>query len=78
MGKPDLVQRSRDRRALRPAVARAVRREARLSLAEIAAALDVTEGTVSRWETGERQPRGPVAGRWKKLLARIEADLRRG
>jgi DNA-binding transcriptional regulator YiaG len=78
MSKQDLVQRSRARRALRPAVARAVRREARLSLAEIATALEVTESTVSRWETGERQPRGAVAERYVELLTRLEADLRRG
>lgn len=73
-----LLQRSRLRRALRPAVARAIRREARLSMAEIAAELKVSEGTVSRWETGERQPRGARAGAYLKLLARLEAALRHG
>ena len=78
MSKDNLLQRSRARRALRPAVARALRREAQLSLAEMATALGVTDGTVSRWETGERRPRGVVADRYAALLRQLEADLRHG
>jgi len=78
MGKPNLLERSRARRAFRPAVARALRREARLSMAEIGAAVNVSEGTVSRWETGLRRPRGEAAERYAALLRQLEVDLRRG
>jgi transcriptional regulator with XRE-family HTH domain len=74
----DLLHRSRDRRAWRPAVARALRREARITLAEVADAIDVSEATISRWETGVRRPRGVHADRYVALLTRLEDDLRRG
>jgi DNA-binding transcriptional regulator YiaG len=47
-------------------------------MAEVAAALNVTEGTVSRWETGARQPRGPAAERYAALLRQLAVDLRHG
>jgi DNA-binding transcriptional regulator YiaG len=78
MRKDDLLHRSRVRRAFRPAVARAIRREAQVSLAEVADAIEVTEGAVSRWETGARRPRGAVADRYTALLRRLEVDLRNG
>ena len=72
-----LLRRSRARRGFRPALAKAVRLEARVTLAEIGHELRVTEGTVSRWESGARTPRGPVAERYVALLARLEGELRR-
>ena len=41
-----------------PGAARTIREAAGLSQAEIAAALKVTQTAVSRWERGERVPRG--------------------
>jgi len=77
MTSKNVLQRSRARRRLRPGLARAIRLEARVTLAEISDALDVTEATVSRWERGTRSPRGPVAERYAALLSRLEAELHR-
>jgi transcriptional regulator with XRE-family HTH domain len=73
-----LLRRSRARRQLRPAFAKAVRLEAHVTLAEIGEALDVTESTVSRWESGVRKPRGPLAERYAQILSRLEDEVRRG
>jgi DNA-binding transcriptional regulator YiaG len=74
----DLLTRSRGRRYLRPALARALRQEAKVSQAEVGQELGVDESTVSKWESGDRRPRGLLADRYIKLLARLEDDLRRG
>jgi putative transcriptional regulator len=50
---------------LTPARIRRIRRAASLSQAVFAAHLNVTTGVVSKWERGEKQPRGPAA----KLLS---------
>jgi putative transcriptional regulator len=50
---------------LSPAAIRKIRTEASLSQAVFAAYLNVTTGVVSKWERGEKQPRGPAA----KLLS---------
>jgi DNA-binding transcriptional regulator YiaG len=70
--------RARRRRRLLPALAKAIRLEARVTLAEMSQALHVTESTVSRWESGDRTPRGPLAERYAQVLSRLEAELRRG
>ncbi|MDX2703173.1 helix-turn-helix transcriptional regulator [Streptomyces sp. PA03-6a] len=41
--------------------AREIRQSLRMSLREVAAALDTTPGTVSRWEAGRVQPRPAAA-----------------
>jgi DNA-binding transcriptional regulator YiaG len=74
----ELFSRSRARRRFRPALARAVRTEAQLSQAELAAAIDVNGSTISRWENGNRQPRGSAAVRYQDLLSRLESEMRRG
>lgn len=51
--------------------ARRIRIAARLSLYDIARDLGVKAGTVSRWETGKRTPRGEAALRWAQLLNEI-------
>jgi putative transcriptional regulator len=50
---------------LSPASIKRIRKAASLSQAVFAAHLNVTTGVVSKWERGEKQPRGPAA----KLLS---------
>jgi putative transcriptional regulator len=51
--------------AFSPAAIRRIRSKAAVSQAVFAAYLNVTVGVVSKWERGEKQPRGPAA----KLLS---------
>jgi transcriptional regulator with XRE-family HTH domain len=51
---------------------RAVRLKAKLSQADIARAIGVTEATVSRWEAGVRRPRREEAIRLAALLEVLE------
>lgn len=46
---------------LSPAAIRRIRAKAAVSQAVFAAHLNVTTGVVSKWERGEKQPRGPAA-----------------
>lgn len=46
---------------LTPAAIRRIRSKAAVSQAVFAAHLNVTTGVVSKWERGEKQPRGPAA-----------------
>jgi putative transcriptional regulator len=46
---------------LSPAAIRRVRTKAAVSQAVFAAHLNVTTGVVSKWERGEKEPRGPAA-----------------
>ena len=46
---------------LSPAAIRRIRKKALVSQAVLAAYLNVTTGVVSKWERGEKQPRGPAA-----------------
>jgi putative transcriptional regulator len=46
---------------LSPATIRRIRTKAAVSQAVFAAHLNVTTGVVSKWERGEKQPRGPAA-----------------
>jgi putative transcriptional regulator len=50
---------------LSPAAIRKIRTGASISQSVFAAHLNVTTGVVSKWERGEKQPRGPAA----KLLS---------
>jgi DNA-binding transcriptional regulator YiaG len=45
-----------------------VRRAARLSQGELARAAGINPGTLSRWESLERQPTGPAAVRYARVL----------
>lgn len=54
--------------------ARAHRLRANVSLTEAAEACGITPAQLSRWETGQRRPRGDAAMRYARLLA----SLRRG
>ena len=46
---------------LSPAAIRRIRARASVSQAVFAAHLNVTTGVVSKWERGEKKPRGPAA-----------------
>lgn len=50
---------------LSPTVIRKIRKQASISQSVFARHLNVTTGVVSKWERGEKQPRGPAA----KLLS---------
>ncbi len=52
--------------------AREIRELARLSQAEVAEAVGVTQPTVAAWEGGRRRPHGERAARYADLLARLE------
>ena len=57
--------------------ARSIRETARLSLAELAEACGVDEGTLSRWERGQRKPRSAVALRYLAVLDALDRDVSR-
>jgi transcriptional regulator with XRE-family HTH domain len=57
--------------------AREIRAAARLSLAEVAAACGIDEGTLSRWERGQRRPRSPVALRYLAVLDALDREMAR-
>ncbi|WP_083442309.1 helix-turn-helix domain-containing protein [Nitriliruptor alkaliphilus] len=48
-----------------------IRQAARLSVAEVAAAVGVDRVTVARWETGERRPTGEPALRYAALIGAL-------
>jgi transcriptional regulator with XRE-family HTH domain len=62
---------ARARRATQDGRARSVRVAAGLSQHEVGTACRVTAAAVSRWETGERLPRGDAAVRYARLLDRL-------
>lgn len=67
-----LVERVRSRRRLpEPALRRALRESAGLSQGDLATALGVTRSAVSRWEAGQREPRGVMVADYLKLLDRV-------
>jgi transcriptional regulator with XRE-family HTH domain len=61
------------RRLARNGNARVIREGAGLSASEIARELGVSPAAVSRWERGERSPRGKAAEEWAALLRRLSA-----
>lgn len=62
------------RKAARSGRGRAIREEACVSQAELARALGVSQATLSRWESGDRRPRGEAAERYARLLRKLEAS----
>jgi transcriptional regulator with XRE-family HTH domain len=48
-----------------------IRIDSGLSQGEITEAVDVAVPTISRWENGERSPRGDAALRYARLLKRL-------
>lgn len=59
------------RHLARSGIGRSIRRSASVSLRELAAALALPPSTLSRWERGVRQPRGPAAVRWVRGLREL-------
>lgn len=49
-------------------MARHIRLAAGLSQAEVANEIDADVSVISRWETGERRPRGTAASRYLRVL----------
>lgn len=54
-----------------PGAARAIRANAGLTQGEVAAALCIGQACVSRWERGDRVPRGQAALDYARLLDRL-------
>lgn len=59
------------RAALRSGGAANLRVAAGLSQGEVAAAVGVTTSAVSKWEAGQRIPRGEIAMRYARFLAEL-------
>ena len=60
-----------------PEIRRAIRLGARLSQQDIADAMNdagvgITRATVSRWETGDRRPRGEALVRYTEILRSLQ------
>lgn len=69
---PTLLEIVRARRELpAPAMCRAIRQQAGLSLAPVARELDVARMTISGWERGTRRPRGRNLVAYVKLLKQL-------
>ena len=54
-----------------PAQRRAIRQSGGLSQGDLAVDLGVTRAAVSRWETGDRTPRGDLLVAYAELLERL-------
>lgn len=67
-GNSDLVGLARVRGMVRSGDARYIRLARGLTMGEIARDVGVAVATVSRWEAGERVPRGAAALRYGQLL----------
>jgi DNA-binding transcriptional regulator YiaG len=75
---PEVVSLAEVRKAARDGRARAVREAASISQVEVANALGVTQACISKWESGERVPRGRAAQEYAQLiqqLARFTEDV---
>ena len=57
-----------------PALRGAIRQDAGLSQADVAEAIGVTRAAVSRWETGDRRPRGDLLIAYSELLQGLRRD----
>lgn len=68
----DVLELSRVRDAVLSGRAIELRETARLTQGEIARAIGVSPAAVSRWEAGERSPRGEPARRYGALLDALE------
>ena len=72
----DLINRALRRRSLpQPSVRRRIREQTRLRQQDVAAVLRVDRATLSRWESGETSPRGPMFDAYLDLLERLKAEV---
>lgn len=60
------------RRRAKDGSGRRIRTTAQVSMRLIADAVNVSEGTICRWEKGERRPSGDAAVRWTRLLNELD------
>jgi HTH-type transcriptional regulator/antitoxin MqsA len=71
----DALARAKQARRLPPPAARvALRKGAGLVQDDVARSLHVTRATVSRWESGERTPRGESLHRYIEILDRLARE----
>jgi len=70
-----IVELVRVRRLARTGEARRIRLQSGLSLAEIADAVGVSVGAVSRWENGQRRPTGDRALVYADLLGQLQREV---
>jgi DNA-binding transcriptional regulator YiaG len=68
----DLTSISEARGLLESGRAVEIRKAARLSQGEVAAFCGVDPAAVSRWESGQRSPRGAAAIRFARLMRALE------
>jgi DNA-binding transcriptional regulator YiaG len=67
-----VARREEQQRASRATVsAREIRRAAGMTMAEMAAALGVSESSISRWEGGSREPEPDMLLKWAALLEQL-------
>ena len=72
----DVIMKARARRSIpAPVTRRLLREQAGLTQHDIAAALGVTRAAVSRWELGERNPRGDALDAYIVLLDRLRREV---
>ena len=60
------------RDACRTGEARSLRKERRLSLAEVADPVGVSISALARWERGNRKPQGAAALRYARILRSLQ------
>lgn len=68
----DILRLSAARAHAADGTGRAIRQRHRLTVLEVAEAISVGVPLLSRWERGERRPRGEGALRWVELLDELE------
>lgn len=70
----ELIAKGNDRKRLpEPETCRWLRKRGKLTQLEVAAFVNTNRATVSRWESGERTPRGAQLARYLELLDRLAA-----
>ena len=63
-------------RLVKSGQARQLRESARFSCIQVADRLGVSPATVTRWELGQRTPRGRLLSRYVRLLDEMEAAIK--
>jgi DNA-binding transcriptional regulator YiaG len=71
-----VLQKAKVRRDLPgPGLRRAIRKQAHLTLLDVAQAINVGAPAVSRYEKGEREPRGKTRELYSHLLSRLSREV---